>query len=539
MNSGHHSVTNHGGYLMGWTALVLAVLASLVAGVTVFARAAGTGTLALQPMDTWSRVALEGRTVRWIEPLGADPQVVYAAVDGLGIYQSQDGGSSWVALPTAGLANLAVQTVATCPSGTLFTGTWGGGVFRFQGSGWVGVNNGLFRPYITSLACDAQGAIYAGTYDAGIFKSTNSGGNWTAVNTGLQSQNVLTVRFGPGYLMAGTSGGAFKSMNGGANWNAAGLPNQEVFDFAFDPLEGQRLWAATTTLGVLASTDGGASWTQVGSGLQAYTVTRTAAGELFAGTRDNGAFKLVGGQWVDQGIDPNRVYLMRAAGVAGDRVVAGTDSGIWLGQPVPTPTPTPTNTPTVPAAPYVLLTLHNNPLGAVGAGDLISYTVDYLVEGSGIAASVVISDQVPAGTELIPDSPEPASIASVQGEIVRWEVGDLEEGASGAVFYVVRVLGTPAATPTATATATPTEEATATPTEEATATPTPTPTTTALVARRAKLVVRQGDGTLVVINDGADVSWAYEGERYQARSAPAINGPTYHFPLLLRQPSDD
>lgn len=517
MKPADHRRRRRGSHLLRWSALVL--LACLVLGVTAFARAAGTGARALQPLDTWSRVALDGHAVRWIDPLGADPQMVYAAVDGLGIYQSEDGGSTWDGLATAGLTNLAVQTVATCPNGTLFAGTWGGGVFRYQGSGWLAVNDGLFRPYITALACDDAGGVYAGTYDAGIFKSTNNGTNWTAINTGLQNPNVLTVGYGSGYLMAGTSGGAFKSTDGGANWNAAGLPNQEVFDFAFDPLEGQRLWAATTTLGVLATTDGGGSWTQVGSGLQAYTVARNAAGQLFAGTRDDGAFQLVGDQWVDQGIDPSRVYLMRAAGTAGDRVVAGTEGGIWLGRPVPAPTATPTSTPTEPAAPSVSLTLRNSPLGPVSPSDLISYTVGYLVEGSGIAAGVVISDEVPAGTELLPDSPQPVGIASVQGDTVRWEVGDQDAGARGAVSYTVRVLGarSPAATPTAT--------------------PAQARSAASQDPQRAGPTFRQADGSVVVINDGAEVSWEYQGDLHQARSAPAINGPTYYLPLVQGQPT--
>lgn len=547
MNTGHGNWMSRRAMPLLGTALVL--LASMVLGAGALARAAETGTGALQPLETWSGVALEGRAVRWIDPLPGDAQVVYAAVDGLGVYRSQDGGSSWAALSTAGLANLAVQTVAACPNGSLFAGTWGGGVFRLQGSSWVAVNSGLFRPYITALACDPQSIVYAGTYDAGIFKSTNSGSTWSTVNTGLQSQNVLTVRSGPGYLMAGTSGGAFKSANGGTNWNAAGLPNQAVFDFAFDPLDDQRLWAATTTLGVLASTTGGASWAQVGNGLQAYTVARNAAGELFAGTRDNGAFKLVGDQWVDQGIAPRRVYLIRSAGTTGDRVIAGTDSGIWLGRPVvsptstPTSTATPTSTPTAPVAPNVAMTLRNMPLGAANPGDVISYTVDYVVEGEDIAANVMIFDQVPAGTELVAGSPEPDDIALVQGDVVSWDVGNLPAGSSGKVSYAVRVLGTPAPAPTATPTAT--EVSPLEPT--ATATPTPTLTTTAEPVRgpaglqlpQADAMLRQVDGTVVVINDGAEVTWEFQGDLYEARSGPAINGPTYFFPLALRQPADN
>src|SRR5262245_66325851 len=52
--------------------------------------------------------------------------------------------------------------------------------------------------------------LYAGTNGSGVFKSTNGGGSWSAVNTGLTDPTVSTLAVDPGTpatLDAGTDGG--------------------------------------------------------------------------------------------------------------------------------------------------------------------------------------------------------------------------------------------------------------------------------------------------------------------------------------------
>ena len=72
---------------------------------------------------------------------------------------------------------------------------------------------------MNALAIDpsAPATLYAGT-DSGVFKSTNAGGNWTAINTGLTNTCVLALVIdpsAPATLYAGTLGGVFKSTDGG------------------------------------------------------------------------------------------------------------------------------------------------------------------------------------------------------------------------------------------------------------------------------------------------------------------------------------
>ena len=72
----------------------------------------------------------------------------------------------------------------------------------------------------------------------------------------------------PATLYAGTRVGVFKSTNGGASWSAVntGLTNTHVGALAIDPATPTTLYAGTDG-GVFKSANGGASWSAVNTGL--------------------------------------------------------------------------------------------------------------------------------------------------------------------------------------------------------------------------------------------------------------------------------
>jgi photosystem II stability/assembly factor-like uncharacterized protein len=66
-----------------------------------------------------------------------------------------------------------------------------------------------------------------------VFKSTNGGGNWSVVNTGLTSTYVTALAIDPATpttLYAGTDGGGgvLKSTNGGGNWSAVNTGHIDI-----------------------------------------------------------------------------------------------------------------------------------------------------------------------------------------------------------------------------------------------------------------------------------------------------------------------
>src|SRR2546425_9241549 len=136
----------------------------------------------------------------------------------------------------------------------------------------VWTTDGPHSETINALAIDPQTppTLYAGTGGDGIFKSTDGGGNWSAVNTGLTTLygSIWVNALGidpqtPTTLYAGTGGGGiFKSTDGGANWRAAntGLTTLYgaiwVIALAIDPQTPRTLYAGGSR-GVKSTAGGG------------------------------------------------------------------------------------------------------------------------------------------------------------------------------------------------------------------------------------------------------------------------------------------
>jgi ligand-binding sensor domain-containing protein len=100
--------------------------------------------------------------------------------------------------------------------------------------------------------------LYAGTADSGVFKSTNGGGSWTAVDSGLADTSIGALVIDPATestVYAGTSAGdVFKSTDSGGRWKSmsAGLTTTAVTALAIDPTSPANLYAGTSGGGVLA-----------------------------------------------------------------------------------------------------------------------------------------------------------------------------------------------------------------------------------------------------------------------------------------------
>jgi ligand-binding sensor domain-containing protein len=99
--------------------------------------------------------------------------------------------------------------------------------------------------------------IYAGTSYSGLFKSTNGGGNWNAINVGLDQfdQYIRALVIDPKTpttLYTGTYTGIFKSSNSGQSWSAfsLGFTDMDIWSIAIDPKTPTTLYAGTGGSGV-------------------------------------------------------------------------------------------------------------------------------------------------------------------------------------------------------------------------------------------------------------------------------------------------
>jgi hypothetical protein len=117
-----------------------------------------------------------------------DAAIIYAGLDGAGIFRSSDSGGNWTAA-TGQPTNLRVKALVIKPgdSTKLFAATYGGGVYQSanSGVGWDACDNtNLTNLNLVSLTIDATGRLYAGT-EAGVFVSSDNCASWNALNTGL------------------------------------------------------------------------------------------------------------------------------------------------------------------------------------------------------------------------------------------------------------------------------------------------------------------------------------------------------------------
>src|SRR5262249_45558992 len=99
-------------------------------------------------------------------------------------------------------------------------------------------------------------------------------------------------------VYAGTTGGVFKSTDGGASWIGinSGLSETSIRVVVVDPHASANVYAATSGGGVFRSTNGGATWSTLNVGLasddvRAFAVSPSGAC-LHAGTFGSGVFDL-------------------------------------------------------------------------------------------------------------------------------------------------------------------------------------------------------------------------------------------------------
>ncbi len=124
---------------------------------------------------------------------------------------------------------------------------------------------------------------------------------WTSL--GPEGGHILALTIDPqdpATIYAGTEEqGVFKSTDGGAHWSAVntGLTRTYISALAIDPNNPSTLYAGTQGGGVFKSTDGGVSWRALNTGLAIMNVNTLvidpqSSTTLYAGTTGGGVFSI-------------------------------------------------------------------------------------------------------------------------------------------------------------------------------------------------------------------------------------------------------
>jgi photosystem II stability/assembly factor-like uncharacterized protein len=293
------------------------VQAITVAGLqSVYAGSFGKGVFRSDDRgNTWVPVN-EGMTDRFILSLAvAEDGAVYAGTFRGGVFESRNGGKSWQAVNnglkrleikalmisagviyagtgdglyrrtlrgdewsvvTKGLDETLVHSVAMSSDRTLYVGTSGRGIFRYdnnpQGPGWTRLSHGLVdheglvENFIRVIAVDKDNALYVGTFDGGVFASTDAGKSWRPISRALPNDSIRGIVTNDKGLFVATGRGVFRSQNQGRQWVAInnGLTELSV-QVLIASTEG--ILYAGTSAGVFRSDDDGKNWVGLSKGL--------------------------------------------------------------------------------------------------------------------------------------------------------------------------------------------------------------------------------------------------------------------------------
>jgi photosystem II stability/assembly factor-like uncharacterized protein len=253
-----------------------------------------------------------------------------------GLLESADGGASWK--PAAGdLPPAAVFALAADGSGRVYAGLDGAGLYvgAPEGDRWVPLDQDepLATSAVLSLAVSSDGTqLYAGTAGRGLFSSQDAGHTWTAAFPGDYVPNLAFSPSHPTTAVASLRDRLVRTHDGGGSWDTLPVPwaHEEVVSLLWsaDPQTGgaEVLWAGSGQGQVYRSQDGGDTWVAMGNAVPTQggvLALATAGDRLLAGTWSGIYATDDGGQrWT---------YLSPSLGVPYANILVTADAGLLLG----------------------------------------------------------------------------------------------------------------------------------------------------------------------------------------------------------------
>jgi photosystem II stability/assembly factor-like uncharacterized protein len=183
-----------------------------------------------------------------------------------------------------------------------------------------------------SLAADPlnSGTVYVGsTRGYGVVKTTDGGASWKSFGVGAVNVKSVTVdphNSGTLYAVSDFPQSIFKTTDGGMNW-AVSSRFQRTASLVIDPRDSNTLYAVSglgigTGTGVEKSTDGGATWNDVGHASFAAEAPRFGLG----------GFSFAGPLILDPR-NPDTLYVAAVGDCCRTAIFQSTDGGIHWSMP--------------------------------------------------------------------------------------------------------------------------------------------------------------------------------------------------------------
>jgi len=293
--------------------------------------------------------AMHGKSIRAMAMFRGNSKVMVAgALDG--VYRTQDGGTSWESISPASLAEIKnIESIAIDPrdANTVYAGTWhlawktGDG-----GAHWQHINKGMIDDSdVFSVIVDhANPSVVFASACSGIYKSETAGNQFSKIQgIPFSARRTRVLKQDPtneNIVYAGTTEGLWKTTDLGKNWKRVSNSEVVVNDVLVDPRDSNHVLLATDRSGVMASTDGTASWATSNHGyahryVSALLTDTKEADTLYVGVVNDreygGVFysRDAGQHWKQRsaGLGGRDVFALKQA--ANGTIVAGSNRGVF------------------------------------------------------------------------------------------------------------------------------------------------------------------------------------------------------------------
>jgi photosystem II stability/assembly factor-like uncharacterized protein len=299
---------------------------------------------------TWESDAdMRGQSIRALEAAPSDPKTLVAGTL-KGVYRSTDGGQHWQLISPEGSQEIhEVESIAIDPANPqiIYAGTWhlpwkttDGGV------NWTSIKQGIIEDSdVFSIIVDPKDSnVVFASACSGIYKSQNGGEKFQKVqgipSTARRTRVLMQDPQNLNIVFAGTTEGLYRTGDSGAAWQRTTGPEVIINDVYVDPANTNRILLATDRGGVLASNDGGYSFSPSNNGFSARQITSYVGdaaqpATIYVGVVNDKAWGGVfvsdngGLSWSQKSAGLNGQDVFSLGQASDGTVLAGTGHGIY------------------------------------------------------------------------------------------------------------------------------------------------------------------------------------------------------------------
>ena len=308
--------------------------AMITCGANVLAATVNGTYLSADNGEHWTETA-HGILDEDIVGLSTSSTVVFAGTARNGVFTSSDNGATWLR-KNNGLTSYDIMAMTT-KGASVFVSAMNQNVFRSDDNGntWVHADSGITSdPIILKSDSSRVLAVSGGAQytPRGLFKTINNGMHWTEIPTGFTSY-ISALASTTAIIYTGTyAGNLFYTTNEGVSWHeiTGTLPTGVAINAIL--VKDSALLVGTDGQGIYRSTDHGAHWMAVNSGISNNFIKDLLQknGDVYAATWGGGVFVShnMGTSWTAFNSGLSNMYT-KSLSDQSTKLYAGTDAGVY------------------------------------------------------------------------------------------------------------------------------------------------------------------------------------------------------------------